>query len=418
MITVKPLVFAHRKKRDGTYPVTIRVTFARKSRYLPTTITCTASDLTRGMRIKNASVLARANEICDRLRTEASKINPFDLEGRDVDWVVGRLRAAMAARTFRLDFFEWAEVFIQKKREGNRKRYHTALNVFARYLGKRSLDINEITHSMLFGFVEACDSGPKLVYSQRTKKLEESGKERTALVGPQYLSRLSCIYEAAKARYNDEDGGVIVIPRSPFRGLDMRQPASRNAQKALPVEVIQAMIDTPVDDPQRFAIDVFLVGFGTMGANLADLWEATPPNGQKWAYFRRKTRERRQDHSPVIVALEPQLAPYLERLGAGTSSRFWLPVLRRSRRDASVAGKAVNRGLCAWCEARNLEPITFYACRHSWATLARRCGMEKATVDEALGHVGDFRIADIYAERDWVQVAEANRRVLALFRWT
>ena len=60
--------------------------------------------------------------------------------------------------------------------------------------------------------------------------------------------------------------------------------------------------------------------------------------------------------------------------------------------------------------------VTYYAGRHSWATIARKT-TEKATVDEALGHVGDYRVTDIYAERDWEQVAEANRRVLALFRW-
>lgn len=49
------------------------------------------------------------------------------------------------------------------------------------------------------------------------------------------------------------------------------------------------------------------------------------------------------------------------------------------------------------------------------AEYARRLGVEKATVDEALGHVGDFRVADIYAERNWVLSWEANRRVLDLF---
>ena len=43
--------------------------------------------------------------------------------------------------------------------------------------------------------------------------------------------------------------------------------------------------------------------------------------------------------------------------------------------------------------------------------------MDKATIDEALGHVGEFRIADIYAERDWEVIASANDKVLGRFRW-
>lgn len=61
--------------------------------------------------------------------------------------------------------------------------------------------------------------------------------------------------------------------------------------------------------------------------------------------------------------------------------------------------------------------FTFGAARHSWATLARRAGVEKATVDECLAHKGDFSVTDIYAERSWELMWQANRTVLDLFRW-
>ena len=77
----------------------------------------------------------------------------------------------------------------------------------------------------------------------------------------------------------------------------------------------------------------------------------------------------------------------------------------------------MNRWLRKWAEREGMEPFTFYAARHTWATLARRMTTEKATVDEALAHVGDFKMADIYAERNWALAWEANRKVLALFRW-
>ena len=38
-------------------------------------------------------------------------------------------------------------------------------------------------------------------------------------------------------------------------------------------------------------------------------------------------------------------------------------------------------------------------------------------MDEALAHVGDYRVTDIYAERNWELSWEANRKVLSLFRW-
>lgn len=45
-----------------------------------------------------------------------------------------------------------------------------------------------------------------------------------------------------------------------------------------------------------------------------DLHDATPPKGQKWRYFRRKTTKRRRDRAEVFVALVPALTPFMEIL--------------------------------------------------------------------------------------------------------
>lgn len=416
MITFKPVVHAHRKRKDGTYPVTIRVTFGRKCRYLPTTITVTAADMTRSLKIKNPDTIAQTNALCDRLRSEAAQLSPFDIEGHDVGWVVARLTDAMRQQDFRLDFFAWADTYLQTKSDGNRPKYETALRAFERFLGRRSIDINDITHAMLLSFAEDCDTGPKLAYSYK-KGIVTTSKPRTGPISPQYLSRLSMIYNAAKDKYNDEDGGAVVIPRSPFRKLNMTPPKPTTGQKPVSVELLQQMIDAECSAAQRRALDVFIVGFALMGANIADLWEAAPPKGAWWAYNRRKTRGRRADGAFIRCAIPTEIGPLLARLGAGRSASWWLPELHDAGKNASIAGQTINRGLRSWCEKVGIEPFTYYACRHTWATLARRIGVEKATVDEALGHVGDFRVADIYAERDWERIAEANRRVLALFRW-
>lgn len=417
MITFKAIPSRY-KRRDGVRAVSVRVTFKGRVRWLPTTITCTAADLTKGGNIKNGDIIARCNELTDRLRRLAADLTPFDLEGRDVDYVVRMLTEKMRQRDFRLDFFEWADTFLQTKSEGNRRKYDTALRAFARYMGKRECDINDITHAMLVEFAESCDAGPKMSYSYSKGTVGPSSKPRTGPISPHYLSKLSHIFDAAKERYNDEDGGAVVIPRSPFRKLDMTPPAPTTGQKPLPVEVLQAMIDDHGASPmERRALDVFLVGFALMGANIADLWEAVPPRGQWWAYNRRKTRTRRADGAFIRCAIEPEIRPLLARLGEGKSRKYWLPVVRDLGKDAAIAGQMVNRGLKSWCERRGIEVFTYYACRHSWATLARKIGVEKATVDEGLGHVGDYKIADIYAERDWDRIAEANRRVVSLFQW-
>lgn len=155
-----------------------------------------------------------------------------------------------------------------------------------------------------------------------------------------------------------------------------------------------------------------------MGANFADLYNAVPPRGNVWRYNRQKTRSRRADRAEMVVYIPACVYARLRRLGAlleGAS--WWLPELRALDADKSVASQKVNRGLAAWCRKNGVERFTFYAARHTWATLARKAGVEKALVDECLCHVGDYALTDIYAERDWDLINGANDKVLALFSW-
>ena len=95
----------------------------------------------------------------------------------------------------------------------------------------------------------------------------------------------------------------------------------------------------------------------------------------------------------------------------------WLPALHTFAKSSDLCTQRINNHLRRWAEREGIEPFTFYAARKTWASLARRAGVEKATIDECLCHIGDFPVADIYIERDWGLLNEANRKVLALFDW-
>ena len=59
------------------------------------------------------------------------------------------------------------------------------------------------------------------------------------------------------------------------------------------------------------------------------------------------------------------------------------------------------------------DMLQFYQFRHSMATIARNeLGIDKATVDEMLNHVGSNRIADIYIKKDYKQINLANKKVV------
>lgn len=417
MITFKAIIIPNNRRKDGTYPVKIRVTFKGVSRRLPTTMVCKSQDLTRGNRIKNADILSKSDELISRMRMVVKDISPFDLDCRDVDWVVAKIRDRLSMDDFHLDFFEWSDKYILTKGETTRGVYVTAVNALERFLGRRTLDINEITKSMLLDFVEFVDNEPKMWRNPRTgeyvrcktKKISRAASSRN-------LANLQHIFNAAKNRYNDEDADKIVIPRSPFDKIGKVFPPS-NGQKNLGQPLMQKIISYQTDNRSiRIALDIFIVSFGLMGANMADLYNAKSIDGL-WVYNRQKTRTRRADKAEMRVQIPDVIQPFIKRLQAENCKGWLLPVLHETSNSKDSCSTYVNRALKKWCEENETTVFTFYAARHTWASLARKAGVEKATIDECLAHKGEFDVTDIYAERSWDLLQEANRKVLELFEW-
>ena len=417
MITFKAIIIPNNRRKDGTYPVKIRVTFKGVSRRLPTTLVCKSTDLTRGNRIKNADILSKSDELINRMRGAVKDISPFDLDARDVDWVVSKIKDRLTEANFHLDFFEWCDRYILSKSKPTQGAYAAALNTLERFLGRRNLDINDITRLMLLDFVDYVDNEPKMrkdpktgVYSAcRTEKIPKAASSR-------HLMKLQHMFNAAKDRYNDEDTDRIVIPKSPFDKIIKVFPPSQG-QKNLGKELMQKIISYQTSDLSiRHALDIFIVSFGLMGANMADLYSATPV-ADLWVYNRQKTRTRRADKAEMRVDIPSVLHPYIQRLQVEDNKGWWLPVLHEMGRTTDYCTGKVNNYLKRWCSENGVPAFTFYAARHTWASLARKAGVEKATIDECLVHKGTFDVTDIYAERSWELMQEANRKVLAMFEW-
>ena len=415
MITFKAIVISNNRRKDGTYPVKIRVTFKGVSRRLPTTLVCTSNDLTRSLKIKSASILNKSDELISRMRNAVKDLSPFDLENKDVDWVVSNIKDSLTQEDFHLDFFEWSDRYILTKAETTRRAYSCALNTLERFLGRRSLDINDISRSLLLEFMDKVDGEKKMHYNVKTGQVEESKADKIPKgASTRHLAKLEHLFNAAKEKYNDEDSGRILIPRSPFSKITKVYPVS-NGQSNLGQELMQRIISSQVDnDVMRTALDIFIVSFGLMGANMADLYYAKPVK-EEWVYNRQKTSSRRADRAEMRVIIPEQLKPYLERLkGKGG---WWLNRLHEFASSKDFATARVNRCLKKWCEDNEVEVFTFYAARHTFASLARKEGVDKSTIDDCLGHKGSFQVADIYAEKAWGLMQEANRKVLDLFTW-
>jgi hypothetical protein len=413
-IKMRPAVYSNHRRKDGSYPVKVVIYFKGKERKMATHIVAEQKDLTRSLHIKQGDVLDAVQDLIIDMRAACRDIPYFDLQYRDVDFVVEYIKGKFAKKEFSLDFFAFGYEFIQQKKESTRKQYVQPLRAFARFIGSDHIDINAITSRMVDEFIDYMNNEPRLYWDKRDRVLKEGRKPKKA--GGQasrHISKLATIYQAAKKKYNNEDTDCIVIPRTPFEGHKV-SVSSPQGQKPLRNEIIQRLINArPASYKQRCAIDAAVISFGLMGINLADLYEVKAPKDGVLIYYRKKTRDRRADRAEMQIDVPSCLNPYIARLrGRGDA---WLNVLREWVPEHRIC-RAVNRGLEKWCEAEGIERFTFYALRKSWGTIARRYA-DKAIVDEGLAHVGDFTLTDIYAERPWERINEANRRVLECFEW-
>lgn len=421
-VTFSPTIDRRLKKQDGSYNVRIRITFKRLSRYIPTTLYAFKNDLTVSFKIKQGTLLTRCYALIGEFQGYLSGLSPFALLQMNVDDVVKMLRLSSEKDYFSLNFITWCEEAIQRKSPGARHNYRIALNSFKRFLNSDSIDINKITAKMLQEFSLFLDNEVKYhgnaIDDSGDRALATSVKKKKGGASRRYIKSLATLYHEAQFNFNNEDEDHIVIPKDPFaRVVFASKPCRSAGQRSLSLGQMQAIISAQTDDPgERMALDVFVLSFGLMGANLADLYSAAPVKRKSWTYNRQKTKSRRADGGEMRVCVPDCLAPFLKRL-EDTQGRKWLR-LYQINPDKDRVNSKLNRWLRRWQKRCDLEDFTLYAARHTWATIAHsKAHIEKARIDECLAHSGNLNMADTYVEKDWDLLDEANRMVLALFKW-
>lgn len=388
------------RRQDGTHLVKIRMTHRRQVIRKQTPVYVTRDQLSRdGKRIKDAAVLAAVERHLSRLRTAVADIEGAEWMDAQRLWQALTDRAA-TERGFRLDVYEFAATMTARMTKGTADGYRYALNSLRSFTGKDRLDINEVTYDLLVAWRDWIE--------------RRNGKGCRA--ASFYLERLKAIHSEARAVYNDDDTGVVRIPRQPFRkGLIPQQPATRHRDlTATDIRSIAAC--EPSTQRGRWARDVFVLSFCLCGINTADLYGLRKGDiaDGVLTYQRRKTRGRRADHAEARVRVEPEAASIIARYAA--TGGDLLPFKARYC-DFKEFNRAMNVGLKEVGRLVGVDGLTTYHARHTWATLARNAaGVDRSTVGEALVHAsrGSERVTDIYLARDFSRVWDANRKVLDL----
>lgn len=428
MPTFKALILPHQKREDGSFNVKIRVTQNRQVKYIKTPYYVSSSDIAKRkeqgkdkIKIKNQAILDRMDEIILSYKKKLLEAG-MQVESWNIDKVIEFLTET--PKVFSLDFIaygrNYADNLEKKGRMGTAKQYRVAINALVRFLGRETLEINEINVSFLKAFEKHLREEP--VYKGKRKgEAVATNKPKAGRAVSLYMAHIRSLHEAAKGDFNDEDSGIINIPYSPFKKYVI--PAIEPSKhRTLSIEQIQSIINLPYKEHTKrgmseynTAKDVFLLSFGLMGINTADLYDANCIDGDILAYNRVKTRTRRKDKAEMKVKIEPEIAVLVEKY-RGQKKAF---MFSEYYSTALNFNKIVNQGLKKIGKEIGVPELNYYYARHSMATIcANKLGIDIVRVDEMLNH-SDSRLtlARVYIEKDYSLLWEANRKLLDLFDW-
>ena len=417
--TFTPVVIPSQKKADGTYNVKIRVTFKRKSKRISTHLHASPKDLTKEFEFKEGPVRRKAYDIAKDMQDICTEIDYLDLPTMEVEDIVKFIDAkAETRKVFRLDFIEYMREK-SKSKGASARLYVTAANALTRYMKGRTLDVNDITVRFLREFEAYIRNEPKVISCFKTGKTKESKQVKgDCRAVSQYLGCVRHIYGLARLEFNEPDLDIYRIPNNPFEyySVPKQQPAKRRNKSQ---EFVQMLINESANakGAEKFILEVFLLSFALEGMNLADLYTCAPAKDRWLVYNRRKTMTRRADEAEHHVYIPDEVMPIVERYKDADGIHMF--TFHRRYKDFNTFTVNANNAIRRWREDhKDVEAFTMYAARHSFASLARRAGIEKATIDEMLCHVGNLRMADVYIEPDWEIHKKANEKLLALFDWS
>lgn len=192
-----------------------------------------------------------------------------------------------------------------------------------------------------------------------------------------------------------------------FRRFKIKNEPTR--KRNFDVETLRRIFSADIEPWMERYRDFFKLSFMLLGINTIDLCNLKEMKNGRVEYIRSKTHKR-YDIKVFPEALEiieryrgkGQLLNYLDTTQHYRSFNSRLTYGLRKMRELLNS----TRGKC-----REIDTLSMYWARHSWATIAASLDIPKETIAAALGH-SSHTVTDIYIEFDMRKVDDANRKVL------
>lgn len=413
MATISWVVFKHHKKKDGTFNPKIRLYHNGTTVYLPTPIFTSFVRFRRGASSGSITDGNVEDALNSRVKVMRRIINDFDFiveECEDAKAVAAFLDRKMNQEKT-LDFISFLKDSIQEMpNKGTKTVYRILLANLIQFVGSDKLPIRKLDSSFLKRFeawLKSENRGVRGNPNLSSRSLQDSTVQL-------YFSAIRATYNRMLRKYNDYDKGDIVITRDPFKNYSPSLHIEYS-KKAVPAEIIRRIASyvPKKGNPESriFARDIFLLSFCLAGMNIVDIYTCETFHNGRIDYCRTKTRDKKKGHAFISVPVSPEIESLFERYRDREGTHVFN--LHKRYKTMVLVRSALSYGMKALCRDLGIEPITFYAARHSFATIARNdCDVSMEDVALCLTHRSGFDMTDTYVKPDFSRVDRVIRKVL------
>lgn len=372
-----------KQKQDGTMKVSILLSHKGKRKRLPSGIILESGEISRNGKITSKRI---AKEVDDKVKEYRDRLYELDLDligDVDIEWIYDRL----LKKNKGIDFFEFTRSWIERTQSKSKNNYLTMLNNIRRYIGTDKLLFTSIDYHFLDGFKNFLRGKPKAQHM--------------------YLGEIRHMFNEARMEYNNEYQKVI--PNSPFEYFKIPRYTSDTNDRVISIENFIKVYNFEGTRRIGLARDCFILSFFLIGTNSVDLYECKDFKNGILSYDRAKTRDRRRDHAHIEIEVPDIIIPLMKKYKG--NSRVFDFYTRYT--NASNFNKHINKGLKIIAKKLNIPDFDFYTARHTWASIARnKLGIDKYTIHEALNHTSTLDITDVYIQRDYTNINNANKKVV------
>ena len=410
MPTFKATIRKQQLRRDGKYPVSIRMTHNRVSTYIPTGLYVSKRQVSKHYEIKDQFVIERTNQTIREYENKILTLGTEDMRSMSV-----RSIAAILTRSNRkVDYSAYCEKIIAQ----NSFKFNSLKNalLIAKEIGYDHLMIQDVDEYFIGKFrkeIENREVPCKIITKGKNKGKaadEKATKKLSAATKNRYLQQLGQAYR------------MLLVEIGPFaKDLNLNNPFDhltyykKEAPKkgSIPVDDLRKIFAC---EPKGRTIvrtrDMLKMSFCLGGMNIGDLMRLTPANfdGTYFKYQRNKTKGNRTDGAWTAIKMQPEIADLVEKYRAVSGDLLfdfgftWHPT-----RTAALIGNGTE-SLCKQAGVPKYNPYLF---RHTVATIARnKFRYSRDDVGMLLNHRGAMTVDDVYIDDDWSINDEINRKVL------